>query len=115
MTGQEILDVMTRGLVVVMYATAFVVGLLAIHKSEIWSRRRSGIAIMTASTGWLLFYLFVVETGPHDPTIEILWSRVANYICSASLIAMGANIINATKIEEEMQGRHIYLVLEDVA
>lgn len=114
MTEQELLEIATRVAVIMLYVIAFVMGIVSIHRSDVWARRRSGIAISIASFGWLAFYIWVVDQSFREVETVVLTSRIVNYVNASMLIVMAWNIITAARFEDTIENK-IYLVLDEVS
>ena len=89
----------TRFAVVVFYAAAFVMALVAFAGTKMWARKISTAAMMLTAASWLAFYLVITDivSGFENVPPTVLWSRVFHYTTATSLFVMALVIYQADK------------------
>ena len=65
--------------VVAFYVAAAMMIIVALWHTRMWARRVSLVAMLIATIGWLMFYLFVSNLSWAEAPMPVLWSRIAGY------------------------------------
>ena len=83
------LEVVTRIMVVGLYAAAAGMGVAALTVARQWARRVSASVIIGVSLAWSVFYLYLLVTGFHATSEGVaLTTRTLHYITAAALFYM---------------------------
>jgi hypothetical protein len=97
----EALEVATRALVLIMYAGAGTVAVLAWCGSKTWARRVAAITIVVTALGWVAFYGYLLGFDFHSAkstTNVTMLSRVMHYVTATGLYISAYMILISERV-----------------
>lgn len=102
----ELLEVTTRGLVLVLYLGAAVIAIRGLTISRMWVRKVALITILVTAVGWAAFYLYLLGFDFHSAkssSAVTMVSRILHYVTATGLYISASMIVIAERVNGDLR------------
>jgi hypothetical protein len=102
----EFLEVITRTLVIILYAGTFAMAVRGLLTAHLWARKVALITILVTSLCWIAFYVYLLGVDFHgvDPSSGVsMMSRIFHYVTATGLYISASLIVTSETVNGQTE------------